>query len=298
MSEFEQWTVDKPWLDIRCSLGEGPFYEKETNSVRFVDIKKKQLHTVSVTEGQSSLKSLEFDVAVTVTCDIEGVDPQDRILIGLKHGLALLDRKTGNYDIIAEFKQPRDERLRSNDGAADPLGNFWLGTMSDFGYDLQPEGSLLYYTSGTLKEVVDGLSIPNSVGWSPDNRTFYFTHSTAREVIAFDYDPATGGVSNKRVFYQHEGPGEPDGFRVDVDGNIWHAVYGESRVLKISPQGKLVGQINLPTRNITCVQFVGTELVITTASDEEGDAKSQENGGAVFRVDVGVAGLDLFKYRA
>jgi sugar lactone lactonase YvrE len=140
MSEFEQWTVDKPWLDIRCSLGEGPFYEKETNSVRFVDIKKKQLHTVSVTEGQSSLKSLEFDVAVTVTCDIEGVDPQDRILIGLKHGLALLDRKTGNYDIIAEFKQPRDERLRSNDGAADPLGNFWLGTMSDFGYDLQPEG--------------------------------------------------------------------------------------------------------------------------------------------------------------
>lgn len=144
MAEFEQWTVEEPWLDIRCSLGEGPFYEPATNTVRFVDIKKKQLHTVSLTEGQSSLKTLDFDVCVTVTCDIEGVDPQDRILIGLKHGIATLDRKTGKYTIVRELNEQRNERLRSNDGAADVRGNFWLGTMSDFGYDLQAEGEYSY----------------------------------------------------------------------------------------------------------------------------------------------------------
>ena len=141
------------------------------------------------------------------------------------------------------------------------------------------------------------LTIPNSVGWSPDESIMYFTHSTAKQVLAFDYDKSTGAVSNQRVFYQHQGTGDPDGFRVDVDGNMWHAVYGESRVLKISPQGELVGEVLLPTRNITCVQFVGTELVITTAENDGGEGRSRELGGAVFRVDVGTTGLDLFKYK-
>jgi sugar lactone lactonase YvrE len=127
----------------------------------------------------------------------------------------------------------------------------------------------------------------------------YFTHSTAREVIAFDYSP-TGALSNQRVFYKHPGGGgDPDGFRVDVEGNIWHAVYGESRVLKISPQGKLVGEVRMPTKNITCVEFVGTELFITTAGDPEGQGgeESKELGGALFRVDVGVRGVEPFKFK-
>lgn len=143
------------------------------------------------------------------------------------------------------------------------------------------------------------LKIPNSVGWSPDNKTMYFTHSSAREVLAFDFDPETGATANQRVFYQHEGTGEPDGFRVDVNGNLWHAVYGESRVLKLSPAGKLLGQINMPTKNITCVEFVGTELFITTAGDSEGEGGevSKEMGGALFRVDVGTTGLEAFKFK-
>lgn len=160
-------------------------------------------------------------------------------------------------------------------------------------------GSLYRFDGKTKKEeILKDLTIPNGVGWSPDRKTMYFTHSTARQIFAFDYSPESGAVSNQRVFYQHEGPGEPDGFRVDVDGNLWHAVYGESRVLKISPSGTLVGQVKLPTRNITCVQFAGTELVITSAGDEDGeDEASKALGGAVFRVDVGVRGLDLFDFK-
>jgi sugar lactone lactonase YvrE len=147
------------------------------------------------------------------------------------------------------------------------------------------------------EEFIKGLTIPNSIGWSPDNKTMYFTNSTSQEVLAFDYSPEDGTATNQRVFYKHEGIGSPDGFRVDTDGNIWHAVYGESRVLKLSPQGKLIGEIKLPTRNITCCQFVGTELYITTAGDGQADGgeRSKKLGGAVFRVDVGATGLDLFK---
>jgi len=160
-------------------------------------------------------------------------------------------------------------------------------------------GSLYRFDLGKTREVVrTGLTIPNSIGWSPDSKTMYFTHSTTQQVLAWDYDAeGGGGITNERVFYQHEGTGDPDGFRVDRDGNIWHAVYGEGRVLKISPEGKLVGQVTLPTKNITCVEFVGTELFITTAEDDAGEGDSKRYGGAVFRVDVGTTGLEhpLFK---
>jgi sugar lactone lactonase YvrE len=146
--DIQQWEVTTPFLDIHCELGEGPYYEPATNTLRFVDIKKKQLHTVSLTEGPSSLKTLQFDECVTVTADIEGRDPQETVLIGAKQGLAVLDRKTGKYEYLAKFDDAKAERIRSNDGAVDPNGRFWLGTMTDFDLGpFQPEGEFLFLYS-------------------------------------------------------------------------------------------------------------------------------------------------------
>lgn len=159
-------------------------------------------------------------------------------------------------------------------------------------------GSLYRFEANSPhEEFCKGLTIPNSVGWSPDNRTMYFTHSTAQQILAYDYDPSTGAATNRRVFFQMTTHGDPDGFRVDVDGNLWSAVYGESRVLKINPAGELVGEVLLPTKNATCVAFAGTELLITTAGDDEGEGLSKQYGGAVFRVDVGIKGLEVFKVK-
>jgi sugar lactone lactonase YvrE len=125
----------------------------------------------------------------------------------------------------------------------------------------------------------------------------YYTHSKPREIFALDYNTSSGAVSNQRLFYQHPTSGEPDGFRIDVDGNMWTAIYGESRVLRINPEGQVTGEISLPTRNISCVQFAGTQLVITSGADEDGEGQSKRYGGNLFKVDVGKAGLELFKFR-
>ncbi|XXH04659.1 hypothetical protein Hte_011078 [Hypoxylon texense] len=309
---LQVWNVTEPYLNLHCGLGEGPYYEAATHSLRFVDIKERRVHTVDLTAENSSstlVTTIQLDTPVTVTADIEGVDPRDRIAIGAKYGVAVLDRRTGEYEYVARFsgadgkdEKDNNERIRSNDGAVDPHGRFWLGTMTDIGLDLQPEGSLFLIDGAAraVRTIRHPVTIPNSVGWSPDRRTLYFTHSTARTIHAYDYDAATGDASpRERAFYVHDGPGEPDGFRVDVDGNLWQAVYGESRVLKISPEGRLVGEIRLPTRCITCVQFVGTELFITSAgmADGEGSDEEVELGGALFRVDVGVKGLDPFLFK-
>lgn len=143
-SGFQEWTVKEPYLHLHCKLGEGPYYEAATNTFRFVDIINKRVHMLSLTEGPDSVRTIQLDVPVTVTADVEGHDPQDKILIGVKYGIALLDRKTGKYEYLARFATvdgKHNERLRSNDGAVDPHGRFWLGTMTDFGLgEIQTEG--------------------------------------------------------------------------------------------------------------------------------------------------------------
>jgi sugar lactone lactonase YvrE len=137
------------------------------------------------------------------------------------------------------------------------------------------------------------VKIPNSIGWSLDHKTLFFTHSTSRVILAYDYTPETGEITNGRPFYTHEGPGEPDGFKVDVEGNLWSAVYGESRVLKINTEGKLVGQILFPAKCITCPVFVGTELYVTSASG----GRESEFAGDIFKFDIGVKGVEPFQFK-
>lgn len=130
----------------------------------------------------------------------------------------------------------------------------------------------------------------------------YFTDTTAGVVLAWDYDSGAGTLANERVLYRHAGPGSPDGFRVDTHGFLWHAVYGEGRVLKIDPRpaggAVVVGEVTLPTRNATCVEFADDGwLYVTTAADEEGEGESKALGGAVFRVQVGAEGSARYAFK-
>lgn len=163
----------------------------------------------------------------------------------------------------------------------------------------QKIGELFRFNSDLSRTtLVSSLVIPNSIGWSPDNKTLYFVNSVTKKIIAFDYDLETGSATNERVFYQHDGPDSPDGFRIDVNGCLWQAFYGGSCVLKISPEGKVIGKIEYPTRAITCPCFIGTELWVTTADEEdETKVESKKYGGNVFKVDVGVEGLKDFDFK-
>lgn len=163
--QLQVWNVTEPYLNLHCGLGEGPYYETATHSLRFVDIRERRVHTVDLTADHTSRSTLvttvQLDTPVTVTADIEGVNPRDRIAIGAKYGVAVLDRRSGEYEYVARFgdadvtageqgKGKDNERLRSNDGNIDPHGRFWLGTMTDIGLDLQPEGEFMNFFFSAL----------------------------------------------------------------------------------------------------------------------------------------------------
>lgn len=115
-------------------------------------------------------------------------------------------------------------------------------------------GSLYLFDGNKVHKKKSPVTIPNSVSWSPDGKTLYFTESSEGIIYAADYSSdADNAISNERVFYKHSGAGAPDGHRVDIDGNVWSAFYGGANVLKISPAGEVLGEIKLPTKVCVCV---------------------------------------------
>lgn len=154
-------------------------------------------------------------------------------------------------------------------------------------------------TDGTLHRMLEKLTIPNGISWNQKNDTMYLTDSPPNNIYAFDFDAATGNISNKRVFFHYNEEGNIDGHVRDVEGCIWHAVHAGGKVIRIDPQGKVIGEVVLPTRCVTCPAFVGTELFITSTREDDPDKypDSAKYGGNVFKVDVGVKGLPRHKAR-
>lgn len=192
--------------------------------------------------------------------------------------------------------------MRFNDGAIDSHGRFWAGAMNDPKIKKPEAEGVLFRLDPdqSVQHMLAPVTIPNGIGWNLTNDVMYLTDSPTGKIFAFDFDASTGAISNRRVHFDIGNALEPDGFAIDVEGCIWSAVYGGGKVLRISPAGKIIGQIDLPTRNVTCPAFVGTELFITTAKDDRDDdqlPRSVRYGGRVFRVDVGVCGVPKNEFR-
>ncbi len=101
---------------------------------------------------------------------------------------------------VREPVQPAAGRtdVRMNDGACDPQGRFWAGTMA---YDESPGAGALYRLEldGGCTTVLTGLAISNGVGWSPDASTMYLNDSGTGRVDAFAFDGPSGAISDRRT---------------------------------------------------------------------------------------------------
>lgn len=252
------------------------------------------------------MKTVHTSESIGVTANIVNASQsqKDQIVAAAKYGFALVDRNTGELSYIARPWDNPDKlhRMRFNDGAVDSRGRLWAGAMNDPKVQSPVDEGVLFRLDPDLKlnRMVEELTIPNGIGWNDTNDTMYLTDSPTGRIFAFDFDESTGGISNRRVHFDIGEPKEPDGFAIDVEGCIWSAVYGGGKVIRISPDGKVIGEILLPTRNITCPAFVGTELFITTAKDDTNDDQFPESishGGHLYKVDVGVRGQSRYEFR-
>lgn len=191
--------------------------------------------------------------------------------------------------------------MRSNDGAVDTAGRLWVEAFVDPEIEDPTDEGVLFRLDpdGSLKTVYEKFVIPNGITWNAADNLMHLTDTTVGNIWSFKYDPRSGGISEKQLFYHHDGSGNPDGHTLDEEGNIWQALFGGSKVLRISPQGKVIGEVLLPTRNITCSVFAGTDLFITSAKEDDPQQypESASFAGNLFKVNVGVRGAPKHKAR-
>ena len=148
---------------------------------------------------------------------------------------------------VHQLAQPEAGRtdVRMNDGACDPQGRFWAGTMA---YDESPEAGVLYRLEldGSCTAVVSGLTISNGIGWSPDGATMYLADSGTSRIDVFEFDRMEGALGRRRTMVHVSEPGMvPDGLTVDDQGCVWVAMWDGACVRRYSPDGSLLASVSL-----------------------------------------------------
>ena len=289
-------TLDAALLvDSGCEVGEGPIWDLGRGELVWVDIYGRQVLRYRPSDGRTSAIATPSDVGSVAVRRSGG------LVAALADGFWVTEADSTGWRRIAAVDADRAD-LRFNDGKCDPAGRFIAGTM---GYDKKPGMGALYRldVDAAVQRLLEGVTISNGLAWSEDGGTLYYIDTPTRRVDAFDYEPATGGISDRRpwITLPKETPGSPDGMTIDTDGGLWVALWGGSAVQRYDRDGRLDMVVRLPTAHVTSCTFGGPtleDLYITSAWSEldADDRAAQPHAGSVFHVRPGFRGYPAFEY--
>jgi sugar lactone lactonase YvrE len=271
-------------------LGECPTWWPKTGELRWVDIRAREVRSLSLARRQLRKWPVPGLVAGISVTD------QGRMLVALETELCLLDEETASIEPLAKVADTRPG-MRFNEVRCDARGRIWLGWMNDA--TRGPEGCLFRVDGSAFTPVIGNVAVPNSLAWSPDYSLMYFADGREPVIWCFDFDLETGAIANRRVFATlPEGRGIPDGAAVDADGFLWSANYGGWAVTRYTPAGSVDRVIDLPVSQPTSCGFGGDDLgvlFVTSASQRlSADQLSEQPlAGELFAMRVPVTGLPL-----
>jgi sugar lactone lactonase YvrE len=239
--------------DVACELGESALWDADRARFYWVDITK------------NCVLALDWETRRTVALGLP--DPVGSVALraggglvaALRHAVAFVDVDAGTVEVVRELETDRPGN-RFNDGAVDPGGRFWFGSMDMA--ESEPSGSFYCLRPDlTTAPAFDGIICSNGPAWSLDGRTMYHVDSTRRRISAYDFDPETGAVGAGRLFVSDGGEAWfPDGVTVDAEGFVWNCKWDGGCVVRYAPDGAVDRVVYLPVPRPTRCAFVGPDL--------------------------------------
>jgi len=275
--------------DYACVTGEGPLWHEDEQRLYWVDIPRGRIFRYDPASGRHE-QVYAGDAVGGFTIQADGA-----LLLFMTRGAIKTWRSGELRTILPEI--PDERASRFNDVIADPEGRVFCGTMPTperLGrlYRLDPDG--------TLTHVLDGIDVSNGMGFTPDLTGVYHTESNRRTIYRFDYDRASGTLSNRRTFVTTPpDEGVPDGMAVDAEGHVWSARWDGGALYRYAPGGSLERRVPFPAKKVSSVTFGGpdwTDAYLTTAGGND-KATEGAGAGALFRVRLGVRGTPPFRSR-
>ena len=293
-------TIEKI-AEVNAKVGEGPVWDVKNQKLLWTDIQTGRMFVYDPATGAYETIHDGYYVGGFT------INKPGGILQFIWDGVILWNSDDDWVRIHPESYE--GNQLKFNDIAPDPEGRVFAGSYlpDDLGklFRFDPDGS--------IEVVEEGIGCSNGIGYSPDLKTMYYTDSNKRTIYAYDYDRATGRISNRRNFVVlADTEGVPDGMTVDADGYIWTAVWFGGCVIRFDPDGREERRIHIPAYQTSSVMFGGkdlTDLYVTTADfnvdpggpldpvDYDWDAyQSGYRGGGLFRVRLGdIQGREEFQ---
>jgi sugar lactone lactonase YvrE len=277
-------TAVERFSDALAYHGEGPVWATGWDGLRFVDMLAGDILVLDRAGGLVERLHVG-DVAGAFRPRAAG-----GMVIAVERGFALMDAD-GTLEILPELWD--DPNVRMNEGATDPWGRFYCGSMA---YDMTPGAGRLYRLAPdrSVDVVEPSVTCSNGLGWSPDGQTAYYIDSPTQRIDALDAD-----LTGRRPFVTvPPEQGLPDGLAVDSEGGVWVAFYGGSAVRRYSPEGRVEAMLEVPVTQVTACTFGGAaldELYITTSRENVPDGE-QPAAGSIFRARPGVTGLPVVPF--
>ncbi|MCS3725041.1 sugar lactone lactonase YvrE [Bradyrhizobium betae] len=270
-----------------CHLGEGPTYDVATDTAWWFDIREGRLFEAHLGSGSIRVHPLGRMASALGRVDAE------RQLIVAEDGLYIRNIADGVMALFCPLEAD-NPGTRSNDARVHQSGTFWIGTMGK-----QAErgaGAIYALHRGKISTLFPGISIPNSICFSPDGTTGYFTDTARAVLYAVPLNPASGLPRGEpEVLLRHSGIGGLDGSVCDADGQIWNACWGASRIDVYSPQGERLRSLGVPAKQASCPAFVGPNLsrLLVTSAWQDMDAAARADdpqAGCTFLLEASARG--------
>jgi sugar lactone lactonase YvrE len=215
------------------------------------------------------------------------------LILGTDLGLLAFNTESGQSSLLVH-PEPNKPTHRLNDGRCDRGGRLWVGSMNEQAF--VPEGTLFRIDADlSVHAMLDQIVVPNSIAFSPDDRTLYFADTRAYRIWCFDFDLSEGRISNRRVFAETTPPARPDGSCVDSDGFLWNAHFAGACLVRYAPDGRVDRVVAVPVSHPTSCCFGGDNLgvlFVTSASDPLLTGQvGTDVSGRLISLDVGSRGL-------
>jgi sugar lactone lactonase YvrE len=267
--------------------GEGPVWSGRWGGLRWVDMLAGDI--LSLTDDGRVVRRHVAAIAAAVRPRRAG-----GAVIGIERGFALEDAPGA---VTALDPVWSDTSVRMNEGACDPDGRFYCGSMA---YDQRPGAATVYRLDAdhSVRAVLTGVTVSNGLDWSPDGSLAYYNDTATYRTDVFTYDPVHGLVDRRPFVDLTSEELRPDGLTVDVEGGVWMALSNGGAVRRYTADGRLDEVVSLPARKVTACTFGGADLdqLFITTSREGLDPDDDPLAGALFRADVGVTGQPVREF--
>lgn len=288
------------WLPVsehRFKLGEGAFWDGESQTLYWVDIAARQ--ACRLADGHTRRWQLPEVVSAFIPTG------QGDALVTLASGVYRLDLESPSDHPRLQLLCVADPVAgnRANEARCDAQGRLWLGSMQN-NLDAQGDDVPLVRRSGGLFRIdadasvtalLEAQGIVNTLLWSADGARLLSADSLDGVIYSYPVQP-DGQLGERSIWADEHERGVPDGSAMDNEGFVWNARWGGSCLLRFAPDGSLDRIVELPVSHPTSCVFGGpdlTTLYVTSAAPT--DAHGQHDG-ALLMADVGIRGLPCTRF--